>query len=168
MNSFVNTGLPARVGFGAGSLQYREREINALGARKALVLSTPEQRESAEMIADLLGARSAGVFARAVMQVPIMETAREARELALKLCADCAVAIGGGSTGLGKSIALGAMRAMATAVQGQSAAQAVSTWPGTTVRRWQCETSVSFVNHGTVRAEVSKGQGDRVLLRHHF
>jgi alcohol dehydrogenase class IV len=92
--------------FGAGSLQHLGREIEALGARKALVLSTPEQRASAEMIADLLGTRAAGVFDRAVMHVP-METAREARELARKLGADCAVAIGGGSTtGLGKAIAL--------------------------------------------------------------
>jgi len=70
------------------------------------VLSTPEQRASAEMVATLLGPRAAGVFDRAVMHVPI-ETAREARELAKKLGADCAVAIGGGSTtGLGKAIAL--------------------------------------------------------------
>ena len=40
------------------------------------------------------------------MHVPI-ETAREAREVARRLGADCAVAIGGGSTtGLGKAIAL--------------------------------------------------------------
>jgi maleylacetate reductase len=40
------------------------------------------------------------------MHVPI-ETAREAREIARKLDADCAVAVGGGSTtGLGKAIAL--------------------------------------------------------------
>jgi len=46
------------------------------------------------------------VFDRAVMHVPI-ETAREAREEARRLGADCAVAIGGGSTtGLGKAIAL--------------------------------------------------------------
>jgi maleylacetate reductase len=106
VNSFIYTGLPARVVFGAGSLQYLEREIDLLGARKALVLSTPEQRVSAERIAALLGVRAAGVFARAVMHVPL-ETAREARELARKLGADCAVAIGGGSTtGLGKAIAL--------------------------------------------------------------
>ena len=106
MKSFIYNGAPARVIFGAGSLQYLSREIEALGARKALVLSTPEQRASAEMIADLLGGRAAGVFDRAVMHVPI-ETAREAREVARKLGADCAVAIGGGSTtGLGKAIAL--------------------------------------------------------------
>jgi maleylacetate reductase len=106
MKSFVYIGRPARVIFGAGSLAQLGAEIEALGARKALVLSTPEQRASAERVAALLGARAAGVFDRAVMHVPI-ETAREAREVAARLGADCAVAIGGGSTiGLGKAIAL--------------------------------------------------------------
>lgn len=106
MKSFIYNGQPARVVFGAGSLQHLAREIETLGAKKALVLSTPEQRASAEMVANLLGSRAAGVFARAVMHVPI-ETAQEAREVARKLGADCAVAIGGGSTtGLGKAIAL--------------------------------------------------------------
>ena len=106
MKNFIYNGQPARVVFGAGSLQHLAREIETLGAQKALVLSTPEQSASAEMVADLLGSRAAGVFARAVMHVPI-ETAREAREVARALGADCAVAIGGGSTtGLGKAIAL--------------------------------------------------------------
>jgi maleylacetate reductase len=106
LKNFVYNAQPARVVFGAGALAHLEREIEALGAKKALVLSTPEQRESAERVAQLLGARAAGVFDRAVMHVPI-ETAREARELARRLGADCAVAIGGGSTtGLGKAIAL--------------------------------------------------------------
>ena len=106
MKNFLYTAQPARVVFGAGSLSQLAKEIDALGAKKALVLSTPEQRASAEMVAELLGSRAAGVFDRAVMHVPI-ETAREARELARKLGADCAVAIGGGSTtGLGKAIAL--------------------------------------------------------------
>lgn len=106
MQSFVYTAQPARVIFGAGSLSRLAQELDALGAGKALVLSTPEQRSSAEMVAGLLGPRAAGVFDRAVMHVPL-ETAREARELARKLGADCAVAIGGGSTtGLGKAIAL--------------------------------------------------------------
>jgi len=106
MKSFIYNGQPARVVFGAGSLQHLAREIDALGAKKALVLSTPEQHASAEMVANLLGSRAAGVFARAVMHVPI-ETAREARDMARVLGADCAVAIGGGSTtGLGKAIAL--------------------------------------------------------------
>ncbi|MDB5899115.1 MAG: maleylacetate reductase [Ramlibacter sp.] len=106
MKNFTYNAQPARVVFGAGSLAKLGAEIELLGARRALVLSTPEQRASAERIADLLGPKAAGVFDRAVMHVPI-ETAREARELARKLDADCAVAVGGGSTtGLGKAIAL--------------------------------------------------------------
>jgi alcohol dehydrogenase class IV len=106
MRAFVHTSRPQRIVFGAGSLQHLAREIEALGARRALVLSTPGQVAQAERVADMLGAQAAGIFARAVMHVPI-ETAREARELARQLDADCAVAIGGGSTtGLGKAIAL--------------------------------------------------------------
>jgi alcohol dehydrogenase class IV len=104
--SFVYTSQPQRVVFGAGSLAHLGREIEAMGARRALVLCTPEQRAQAERVAELLGAQAAGIFDRAVMHVPI-ETAREARDVAQKLDADCAVAIGGGSTtGLGKAIAL--------------------------------------------------------------
>ena len=106
MDNFVYNGQASRVIFGAGSLSFLEREIDLLGSTRALVLSTPEQSHQAQMVADRLGSRAAGIFARAVMHVPI-ETAREARTEALRLGADCAIAIGGGSTtGLGKAIAL--------------------------------------------------------------
>jgi alcohol dehydrogenase class IV len=106
MKPFAYTAAPARVVFGAGALQHLGREIAALGAQRALVLSTPEQQESALRVAALLGERAAGVYAEARMHVPI-ETARGARAEARRVGADCAVAIGGGSTtGLGKAIAL--------------------------------------------------------------
>ncbi|MPS26558.1 maleylacetate reductase [Pigmentiphaga sp.] len=106
MNAFVYNANAARVVFGAGSLQHLEREIGLLGAQRALVLSTPGQRKLAERVAALLGAKAAGIFDGAVMHVPI-EAARQARDEARRLDADCAVAIGGGSTvGLGKAIAL--------------------------------------------------------------
>ena len=106
MRSFVYNGQPGRVVFGAGALSRLAQEIDHLGARRALVLSTPGHRDWAERVATLLGERAAGVFDGAVMHVPI-ETAREARALARELGADCAVAVGGGSTtGLGKAIAL--------------------------------------------------------------
>ncbi len=106
MHNFVYTAQPSRVIFGARSLQYLEREIELLSSRRALILCTPDQLEQGKAIADRLGNKSAGVFARAVMHVPI-ETAREARDEAHRLGADCAVAIGGGSTtGLAKAIAL--------------------------------------------------------------
>ncbi|HVZ61982.1 MAG TPA: maleylacetate reductase [Terriglobales bacterium] len=106
MRSFVYDQAPSRVIFGVGSLDQLSKEVERLGARRAIVLSTPEQREQAEMAARQLGGMAAGIFAEAVMHVPI-ETARAAREVAKKLDADACVAIGGGSTiGLGKAIAL--------------------------------------------------------------
>ncbi|NYE26771.1 maleylacetate reductase [Pigmentiphaga litoralis] len=106
MDAFVYTGIASRVVFGAGSLQHLEREIELLGARRALVLCTPGQRDQAERVAAIIGDRAAGIFDQAVMHVPI-ESAREARAEAQRMGADCAIAIGGGSTtGLGKAIAL--------------------------------------------------------------
>ena len=106
MTPFVYTANPSRVVFGAGALGQLGAEIERLGVRRALVLSTPDQADAARRVAEMLGERAAGVFAQAVMHVPV-ESARTAREEAARLGADCAVAIGGGSTtGLGKAIAL--------------------------------------------------------------
>lgn len=106
MLPFVYDILPSRVVFGVGSLDRLPEEITRLGATRALVLSTPEQRSSAADIATRLGGKAAGIFDHAVMHVPI-EIAERARDQAKRLGADCCVAIGGGSTtGLAKAIAL--------------------------------------------------------------
>ncbi|MBL0419641.1 maleylacetate reductase [Ramlibacter sp. AW1] len=106
MRAFVYSGQPARVVFGAGSLAHLERELDLLGARRALLLATPGHADPAGDIADRLPRRVVGVFARAAMHVPV-EIARQAREEARRLDADCVIAFGGGSTtGLGKAIAL--------------------------------------------------------------
>jgi maleylacetate reductase len=106
MQSFVYDQPATRVIFGIGSLDRLNEEVKRLGARRAIVLSTPEQRSDAEEASKRLGDMSAGIYAEAVMHVPI-ETARAARDVAKRLEADCYVAIGGGSTiGLGKAIAL--------------------------------------------------------------
>jgi maleylacetate reductase len=106
MYQFTYTSTGSRVVFGAGSMKLIQQEVQTLGARRALVLCTPEQRAQAEIVSSLLGPSSAGVFDGAQMHVPI-ENARRAREHAKAVDADCAVAIGGGSTiGLGKAIAL--------------------------------------------------------------
>ncbi|NIE59605.1 MULTISPECIES: maleylacetate reductase [unclassified Burkholderia] len=104
--NFIYQARPARVIFGAGSLAHLEREVLELGAQRAIVLCTPEQRDLAQRIAERLGARAAGLYDRATMHVPI-EIARDAQAFAASCHADCAIAIGGGSTiGLGKAIAL--------------------------------------------------------------
>ncbi|HYD77113.1 maleylacetate reductase [Ramlibacter sp.] len=104
--AFTWQGRPGRVVFGAGSLQHLERELDALGLQRVLVLCGPQQRDGAAAIVARLGARVAGLYDRAAMHVPI-EVAREARELAARLHADGTLAIGGGSTvGLAKAIAL--------------------------------------------------------------
>ena len=106
MRAFVYNGLPARVVFGAGALAKLPEELQRLGATKALVLSTPEQRASAAEVARALGARCVGTYDKAAMHVPV-DTAEEARRVAKSLGADCCVTVGGGSTtGLGKAIAL--------------------------------------------------------------
>jgi maleylacetate reductase len=106
MNDFIYTALPARVVFGAGKLASIREVVEAIGSTRALVLCTPQQRAQAERVAALLGSRFAGIHDGAEMHVPI-EGARKARARAAELEADCAVAIGGGSTiGLGKAIAL--------------------------------------------------------------
>src|SRR5471030_1600825 len=106
MRAFTYSQSHGRVVFGAGALDHLGREIELLGARRVLVLSTPGHRAQAEDIARRLGARCAGIHDRALMHVPI-ETARAARAEAGRLAADCCVAIGGGSTvGLAKAIAL--------------------------------------------------------------
>ena len=106
MRAFIYSSQPSRVVFRAGALDELGAEIERLGAHRALVLSSPEQRASAEDVSKRLGVHSAGIYDKAVMHVPIA-TAEAAREMAKSLNADCCVAIGGGSTiGLGKAIAL--------------------------------------------------------------
>src|SRR5260221_9298254 len=97
MRSFVYALLPSRVVFGPGTIDRLAGEVKALGAKRALVLSTPGQRKLADEASRRLGVATAGIHAEAVMHVPA-ETARAARETARRVAADCIVAIGGGST----------------------------------------------------------------------
>jgi maleylacetate reductase len=104
---FVHDPLPTRVIFGSGTLARVGPEVERVGARRALVLSTPGRAEAqANGIAASLGERSAGVFAGAVMHTPVAVT-DEALRVVEERGADALVAVGGGSTtGLGKAIAL--------------------------------------------------------------
>ena len=105
MRSFVFGGLPGRVVFGPGSIAKLKTEVEALGVKRVLMLSTPGRAGMVSRIAEPLKGMLAGVFDQAVMHTPI-EKVNAAREMARSLGADCCVAIGGGSTiGFGKAIA---------------------------------------------------------------
>jgi alcohol dehydrogenase class IV len=106
MQSFTYDTLPSRVVFGWDSLARLPEEIDRLGAKRVLVLATPPHHAEADRIASLIGARSAGVFAGAVMHTPVAVT-EQALRIVREQGIDATLAIGGGSTtGLGKAIAL--------------------------------------------------------------
>jgi maleylacetate reductase len=103
---FIYNGLPSRVVFGSGTLAELPGEIDRLGAKRALILTTPTRTAWGEEIARMLGERAAGVFSGAVMHTPVDVTGK-AMGVVQALGVDCTIAMGGGSTvGLGKAIAL--------------------------------------------------------------
>ena len=104
MESFTYQGMPGRVVFGPGSIDRARDEIEALGCRHALVLSTPSRAEDARALADRIGPVAAGTFTGATMHTPVAVTEQALRDYRAR-GADCVVAVGGGSTvGLGKAI----------------------------------------------------------------
>lgn len=102
----VYNAVPPRVVFGAGAADGIDAEVERLGARRALVVSTPGRGAMARRVVDRLGDRCVGLLPEAISQVPI-ELARRGRAQAAAMGADCLVSVGGGaSIGLGKAIAL--------------------------------------------------------------
>jgi maleylacetate reductase len=105
MEPFIYQSLPQRVVFGSGTLATVGAELERLGHRRVVVLSTPQQAASAQRLAASLDALCATTFDRATMHTPIAVT-EEAIALVKAVEADCIVSLGGGSTvGLGKAIA---------------------------------------------------------------
>ncbi len=80
MKSFTYAGNPSRILFGSGRSADVGAAVEALGCKRALVLSTPHQKAEAAALSDRLGALSVGVFAGAVMHTPVDVT-----DAALKL-----------------------------------------------------------------------------------
>jgi maleylacetate reductase len=102
---FDYTAPPARILFGRGRISEVGDEVRRLGARRALVLSTPGHRALGERVLGLLGDAAAGAYAKATMHTPV-ELTDDALATLQRLDADCTVAVGGGSTiGLGKALA---------------------------------------------------------------
>ena len=106
MTPFIYNALPTRVVFGSGTVRQLPAELSRLGCRRAVIVSTPEQRGTAADIASLLGGQAVGILAQAVMHTPIDVTAAAVDEIR-RLQADVIIAVGGGSAiGLGKAVAL--------------------------------------------------------------
>jgi len=106
VQDFVYNSLPVKVIFGSGTLNRVAGEMAARGVSRALVLSTPQQEDTARDLAAILGKLCAGVFFGAAMHTPVSVT-EAAIAVLREVDADCLVALGGGSTtGLGKALAL--------------------------------------------------------------
>lgn len=106
MKSFTYTALPARVIFGTGTTSKLSNELERLGIRKAMVLTTPFQESGGEALCKQLGTMCAGLFSGAAMHTPT-DVTDKAIAVYGESDADGLVSFGGGSTiGLGKAIAL--------------------------------------------------------------
>lgn len=98
--------LPQRVSFGVGHIREVSAEMDALGAERAAVLTTPGRTALADQLRPLLGARFAGAFPGAVMHTPV-EVTDAAQAAIAEFNADAIISVGGGSTiGLGKALSL--------------------------------------------------------------
>ncbi|SPA44948.1 hypothetical protein CBM2629_A170175 [Cupriavidus taiwanensis] len=78
MKGFVDHGTAARVVFEWGALAQLPAELDRLGAKRALILASPDQRDLADRIASALGERAAGLHANAVMHIEVAAAARDA------------------------------------------------------------------------------------------
>ena len=103
---FVHDSLARRIVFGPGRLGDLGAEIDAIGARRVLLVTSKRQRaDLAPLVADL-GGRVAGVFDDTTKNVQV-ETQRAAVAAATEAGAECTVNIGGGSViGVGKAVAI--------------------------------------------------------------
>jgi maleylacetate reductase len=105
-SSFTHDVPPQRVVFAAGAVARVGDEAERLGFKRALVVATPGSGAPlGKSISDMLGARSAGLHAQAVVHVP-KPVAEAGLAAARDRKADGLIAAGGGAAiGLAKAIA---------------------------------------------------------------
>ena len=107
MQPFVYDQPASRVIFAPGAIARLADEVTRLGARRALVISTPRESRFADAAAGRLGELCAGIFSEVAVQHVPVELLEVARHRERELGVDCYVAIGGGSTiGVAKALAL--------------------------------------------------------------
>src|SRR5919204_178262 len=90
MDKFTYVAMPTRVVFGAGAVAQLAAEVERLGAKRALLISTPGRAEMVRSIAR--GLQVAGIFDQAVMHTPI-KAVEAARDMASPVEADCCAPI---------------------------------------------------------------------------
>ncbi|SIS99330.1 maleylacetate reductase [Paracoccus saliphilus] len=101
---FDYSGKPVRVRFELGGRKDLSSELDHVGGRRALILTTSQQVTQGEEVAEALGKAAVGLFSKATMHTPVDITEMAMAVLAER-SADCLVAVGGGSTiGLSKAI----------------------------------------------------------------
>ncbi len=127
--NFIHDPPPQRVVFGAGAITRIGDEAARLGIGRALVIATPGSgARLGARISELLGSRSAGVHAGAVIHVP-RAVAQAGLAAAQAARADGIVAAGGGSAiGLAKIIARDAGLAIIAVPTTYSGSEATPIW----------------------------------------
>ncbi|WP_375502514.1 maleylacetate reductase [uncultured Jatrophihabitans sp.] len=107
MTAFHYDALPGRVVFGAGcSTRQLEPELQALGARRVLLVVAEQERALADKLIAPLGTRVAATFTDVRQHVP-QATVERVLAAARAADADAVLSIGGGSTtGTAKAVAL--------------------------------------------------------------
>jgi maleylacetate reductase len=106
VDAFTYDALPARVVMGAGKRKDVAAEVERLGCKRPLIVTTREQAALGDDIARQFDAGSTTLFAGAAMHTP-WDVTQRALDAARSARADCVIAIGGGSSiGLSKAIAL--------------------------------------------------------------
>lgn len=102
---FNYDALPSRVIFGIGRRTEVGEELDRLGIKRALVLSTADQSHVCAEFAQMIGDRVGALYPGAVMHTPVGVTESAMQQMKQMDC-DGILAVGGGSTiGLGKAIA---------------------------------------------------------------
>ena len=106
MISFTVDSVLRRIVFGAGTFSRLPEEVEHIGAKRVMIISTPGRTDLLERASSMLGATVVARIDRAVVHVP-EQTAASAREMAAAAQADCLVTLGGGSAiGAAKAVAV--------------------------------------------------------------
>ncbi len=104
--SFIYDSVASRVVFGTGTFAQLSQELERLGRKRPMLVSTPGRAPLAIRASAILGDRVAAVFDGAIVHVP-EQTAIAARNAAAVSLADCLISLGGSSSiGVAKAVAL--------------------------------------------------------------